>query len=405
MKFKKSASVTFIFVTILLDAVGVGLIIPIFPDIIRRFNSDPQFVNHFYGYFISVYAAMQFLASPILGTLSDRFGRRSILLTSLLGAGFDYILMAFAPTLGILFLGRIISGLTGASMSVASSYMADISDDSNRSANFGMIGAGFGLGFILGPMLGGFLGLHSPQLPFLVAAGLTLLNFGFGLFVLPESLHPEKRRKIDWSRLNPFLSLANILKPSLNLRLIIIYFLIYLAGQSHPSIWTLFTQYKFHWTSFQVGISLAVVGLSIALVQGGLTRIAIPKFGERKSLIIGLWFYIIGFLLFSVAPAGWMMYVILIIFAISGLAGPSLQSIISAGTPSEQQGELQGSLISIASLTSIIGPLLYTNLFSEFSQASGFWHFPGIPYFIASLICFIALIIYIPSKKQRGSNV
>jgi DHA1 family tetracycline resistance protein-like MFS transporter len=405
MKAKRNAHVMFIFVTILLDAIGLGLIIPIFPDVIRRFSDDPQFVNHYFGYFISTYALMQFIASPVLGSLSDRFGRRSILLTSLLGASLDYVLMALAPTMSILFLGRVISGLTGASMTVASSYIADVSDDSNRSANFGMIGAGFGLGFILGPLLGGLLGAQGHQLPFLFAAGLSFLNFIFGLFILPESLPPEKRRKIEFHRLNPFLSLKKILKPSPTLYLIAIYFLIYLAGMVHPSVWTLYTQLKFHWTTLQVGISLAVVGLSIAIVQGGLTRIINPKIGERKSLFVGLWFNIFGFFCFSIAPTGWMMYVILVLSAISGIAGPALQSMISANVPSEEQGELQGSLISLASITSIVGPLIYTSLFSEFTKADGHWNFPGISYFVASLICFIALFIYIPSGKNRGSHV
>jgi len=398
---KKSASVMFIFVTILLDAVGIGLIIPIFPDVIRRFNSDPQFVSHYFGYFISLYALMQFVASPILGSLSDRFGRRSILLISLLGAGLDYILMAYAPNLAILFLGRIISGLTGASMTVASSYMADISDDSNRSTHFGMIGAGFGLGFILGPLMGGVLGTYSSRLPFLVAAGLTLVNFAFGLLILPESLPPEKRRKMDLKRLNPFSSLKKILKPSPIMGLIIIYFLIILAGQAHPSIWTLYTQYKFHWTSVQVGMSLAVVGFSIALVQGGLTRVVIPKLGEKKTLLLSFLFSIGGFFLFAVAPLGWMMYAILIFFAFSGLANPALQSLISKDTPSEEQGELQGSLISLASITSILGPILYTGLFSEFTREQGAWMFPGIPYLAASLFCLLAFILYFP-RFRRG---
>ncbi|MCE9598845.1 MAG: MFS transporter, partial [Spirochaetia bacterium] len=206
------ANVWFIFTTILLDAIGIGLLIPVMPDILRRFTNDPVIVSEYYGYFIGAYAIMQFFASPVLGSLSDRFGRKSILLISLLGAGLDYIFMAFAPTLTLLFIGRIISGLTGASMTVASSYMADISDDKNRSANFGMIGAGWGVGFIAGPMLGGLLAGFGPTAPFLVAAMLNILNFLFGVFVLPESLSLANRRQIQIKNLNPFTSIVKILK-------------------------------------------------------------------------------------------------------------------------------------------------------------------------------------------------
>ena len=390
----RSASVRFIFATIFLDALGIGLLVPVFPEVIRRFGSDPQFVNHYFGYFISVYALMQFLASPVLGSISDRYGRRPVLLVSLLGAGLDYLLMAFAPTLGILFAGRVVSGLTGASMTVASSYMADISDDSNRSANFGMIGAAFGLGFIIGPGIGGLLGHYGAQAPFIGAAVMNILNFIFGYFILPESLSEDHRRHILLSNLNPFRSLLKVFKPSaVGATLVWIYLLIYLAGQSHPSIWTLYTQYKFNWTSFEVGLSLSAVGVMVAIGQGYLTRIIIPKLGERKSLIMGLWVYVISFAAYALATKSWMMYAILPSIALSSIAGPALQSLISKNTPPKEQGELQGSLISIASLTAIAGPLLYTGLFASFTTSEAKWYFPGMPYLVASLICLICLLL------------
>jgi DHA1 family tetracycline resistance protein-like MFS transporter len=394
----KNAHVKFIFSTILLDALGIGLLIPVFPDVIRRFGTDSAFVNQYFGYFISVYALMQFLASPILGSLSDRYGRRPILLVSLLGAGLDYILMAMAPNMAILFIGRVISGLTGASMTVASSYMADISDDSNRSSNFGMIGAAFGLGFILGPMLGGMLGNYGQQAPFLMAAFLNLLNFTFGFFILPESLPANLRRKIEVRRLNPFSSILKLLKPSEYGFLIWIYFFIHLAGQSHPSIWTLYTQFKFGWTSFEVGLSLSFVGFSIALAQGFLPRVLIPRWGEAKSLQVGVWFYIVGFGLFAYAPQSWMMYAIMAVFSLSGIAMPSLQSMISKSVPPQEQGELQGSLISIASVTAILGPLLYTGLFSYFTKSDRSIVFPGSAYLAASFICMFSFFLL---KLQR----
>lgn len=402
-KASKAASVRFIFMTILLDALGIGLLIPVFPEVIRRFGHNPEFVNHYFGYFISVYALMQFLASPVLGAISDRFGRRPVLLVSLLGAGLDYILMAFAPTMGILFAGRIISGLTGASMTVASSYMADISDDSNRSANFGMIGAAFGLGFIIGPGLGGLLGHYGHQAPFIGAAVLNILNFAFGYFILPESLDEAHRRHVILGKLNPFRSLFKILKPSATGILVWVYLLLYLAGNSHPSIWTLYTQYKFNWTSFEVGLSLSAVGVMIAIGQGYLTRIIIPKIGEITSLNVGTWINVVAFLGYAFAGQGWMMYLILPLLAFSGIAGPSLQSLISKNTPPYEQGELQGSLISIASLTAIIGPLLYTDLFARFTSPGSSIQFAGAPYFAAALICMLSTILLLWAR-QKGAH-
>lgn len=377
---------------------------PVFPEVIRRFGHDPSFVNHYFGYFISVYALMQFLASPILGSLSDRFGRRPVLLVSLLGAGLDYILMALAPTMGILFAGRIISGLTGASMTVASSYMADISDDSNRSANFGMIGAAFGLGFIIGPGLGGLLGHYGYQAPFIGAAVLNLLNFVFGYFILPESLPAEHRRKILLGKLNPFHSLLKVLKPSAMGILVWVYMLVYLAGQSHPSIWTLYTQYKYGWTAFQVGLSLSAVGIMIAVGQGYLTRIVIPKLGEVRTLKFGVCINALSFFLFGAASQGWMVFAILPLNALAGIAGPALQSLISKNTPPQEQGELQGSLISIASFTAIVGPLFYTDIFARFTAQGSSFIYPGMPYVFASVLCLLSLLLMFVAKK-KGAQI
>lgn len=383
----------FIFTTILLDAIGIGLLIPVMPDIIKRFTTDSSMVSQYFGYFIAAYASMQFIASPILGSLSDRYGRRLILLISLLGAGLDYIFMAFAPTLPLLFLGRIISGLTGASMTVASSYMADISTDENRSSNFGMIGAAWGLGFIAGPILGGLAHTISAEAPFLFAAGLNILNFIFGLFVLPESLPESMRRQISWKNLNPFRSIIKILKPSPITLLIYIYFLIMLAGNVHPVNWTLYTELKFNWTSWQVGLSLSFVGIMMALSQGFFTRFFIPKFGEHKSLYFGITVNVISFALFGLAPMGWMMYPIVMFFSLSGVTIPALQSIVTKQIPANEQGELQGSLVSLTSLSSIVAPLLFTFLFVKFTDNQAPVYFPGAAYVGASAISIISLIL------------
>lgn len=381
----------FIFTTILLDAIGIGLLIPVMPDIIKRFTTDSSMVSQYFGYFIAAYACMQFIASPILGSLSDRYGRRLILLISLLGAGLDYLFMAFAPTLPLLFMGRIISGLTGASMTVASSYMADISTNETRSGNFGMIGAAWGLGFIAGPILGGLAHTISPEAPFLFAAGLNILNFVFGVFVLPESLPESLRRQISWKSLNPFKSIFKILKPSPVSILIYIYFLILLAGDVHPVNWTLYTETKFGWTAWQVGLSLSFLGVMTALSQGFLTRLIIPKLGENKSLYFAVFVNIFSFALCGFATQGWMMYPLIMMFSLSGVAMPALQSLITKEIPANEQGELQGSLVALGSLGAVIAPLMYTFIFVKFTESHGPTYFPGAAYVGAAVISVISL--------------
>lgn len=394
------ASVSFIFATIVLDCLGIGFIVPTLPDVIRRLTANPADVNDYFGYFIAMYAAMQFFASPILGSLSDRYGRRPVLLFSLLGAGLDYLLMAFAPNLSILFIGRLISGLTGASMTVATSYIADVSDDKNRSANFGMIGAAFGIGFIIGPLVGGLLAEWGPSAPFVGAAILNLINFAFGLFVLPESLPSEHRRSIAIKSLNPLRSLAKILKPSPIFVLVIVYALQMLAGQVHPSAWTLYTQHKFGWSAADVGFSLAFVGVSVAFVQGFLTRKIIPKWGEPRALRFGLSIEFIGYGLWSLATHGWMMYAIMAFASLAGLGPPALRSIITKDVPQNEQGELQGSLISITSLMAIVAPLLYTHGF-DWATRQAPEIYPGLPYGLASLFSFTALCLAVVHLRRN----
>lgn len=389
MKLKQNQkTITFIFITIVLDMLGVGLIIPVLPDVIRRFTTDSESVNHLFGYFVALYAAMQFLASPVLGGLSDRFGRRPILLISLFGASIDYVFMALASSLPLLFLGRVISGLTGASMTVANSYMADISDDTNRSAHFGLIGAAFGIGFIAGPLLGGALGHLGHAAPFLAAAVLNFINFIFGVFILPESLVVKNRRAVELKKLNPFLSLAKILKPSPILFFVVTYALIFLAGNVHPSIWTLYTEHKFGWSALEVGVSLSFVGLIYGFSQAVLTKKLVPRWGESKALQVGLFFNAFGFLLYAIAPMGWMMYGVMIVSSLSGLTMPCLQAIMTKQVEPDRQGELQGGLVSLASLASIAAPILYTSTFNWSLRPESWLPFVGLPYLIAATIVF-----------------
>ncbi|TDP50973.1 DHA1 family tetracycline resistance protein-like MFS transporter [Bacteriovorax stolpii] len=401
------ARMTFIFVTILLDAIGIGLVVPILPEVIRRFGSDEAFVSTFYGYFISLYSFMLFFASPLLGSLSDRFGRRPVLLIALCGSGLDYLLMAFAPNLTILFIGRVISGLTGASITVASSYIADVSTDKNRTQNFGMIGAAFGLGFVIGPAIGGIIGSFGHNWPFILAAIMSLTNFIFGLFVLPESLPAEKRKtRIDKSQLNPIRSVITAMFYSPAAILIWAFFLTNLAGQSHPSIWALFTHYKFQWNSMEIGISLTVVGIAFGLGQGFTTRIVTPKIGELKSVIYGLIVLVANFLLYALVTKSWMLYAATSLLLFTSIVMPSLQSMITKGTPSEEQGELQGTLVAITSLTSIIGPLVYTGLFSFFTKKDHY-PLPGAPYIAAAAFTLVCLFLVLKGRhkiREQSTN-
>jgi DHA1 family tetracycline resistance protein-like MFS transporter len=387
------ARMIFILITLTLDMIGIGIIIPSLPDILKKFITDPILATQSYGYFISLYAIMQFLASPLLGAISDWKGRRPVLLVSLFMAGIDYLVMAFAPTIQFLFLGRIFAGLTGANFTVAMAYIADVSDDSNRAKNFGLSGAAFGLGFIIGPAIGGWLGNMDPHYPFLVAAGMNILNFLFGFFILPESLPSEKRRKFTSSQINPFKSLSKMLSNKNLLAFFVVHFTFQLSGQTHPSIWSIYTQSKFNWNPSQIGASLAAVGFMSALTQGFLTPKVIGKFGEIKTLKVGLLGYSIGLLLFGLITQGWMVYGVLLFSSVFWTAGPALQSLISKQVPSQEQGELQGSLFSITSLASIMCPIVTTQLFAYFNNDNPIGHFSGAPYFFAFVVALIGFII------------
>jgi DHA1 family tetracycline resistance protein-like MFS transporter len=403
----KKAAVGFIFFTLVIDIVGLGIIIPVIPQLIEGLlhTHDLSKASLYGGWMTFLYATMQFLFAPLIGSLSDKYGRRPVLLISLLGFGLDYLFLAFAPSIFWLFIGRTISGITGASVTTASAYMADISDDSNRAQNFGMIGAAFGIGFIIGPMLGGFLGEIGPRLPFIVAACLALLNVIYGYFVLPESLPVENRRAFDWKRSNPLGSLVHLKKYPAVSGLIFSLVFIYLASHAVQSNWSFANMEKFKWSPKMIGLSLGMVGLLVGLVQGVLIRYINPKLGNEKSVYFGIGLYAIGLFLFAFATSSWMMFVFLIPYCLGGISGPALQSLISVHVPKNEQGELQGSLTSIMSVTSIAGPLIMTSLFAYFTKPSNPVYFPGASFLLGAIFMVISAVIAYTVLKGETKSI
>jgi MFS transporter, DHA1 family, tetracycline resistance protein len=402
----KHPALGFIFITLLIDIIGLGIIIPVLPKLIQELTGGTLSEASMYGgWLLFAYAFMQFICAPILGGLSDRYGRRPVLLTSLFGFGVDYIFLAFAPTLAWLFVGRLIAGIMGASFTTASAYIADVSTPETRAQNFGIMGAAFGLGFIIGPMLGGFLVTYGSRVPFMVSAGLSLINWLYGYFILPESLKPENRRKFEWSRANPVNSLLNLKRYPVILGLVASLVLVYISAHAVQSNWVYYTMEKFKWTPKMVGISLAVVGLAFAIVQGGLIRIIIPKLGQQRSVYVGLSFTSLGFILFALATKSWMMFAFTIVYCLGGIAGPALQGIISTQVPANEQGELQGALTSLMSVTSIIGPPLMTNTFSYFTNSHAPVYLPGAPMLLGAVLTITATLWARTSLKKTMGKV
>lgn len=401
----KKAAIGFIFITLLIDITGWGIILPVVPKLIGELiNSDLSEAAKYGGWLGFAYAVTQFIFAPIVGNLSDKYGRRPIILISLFGFAIDYVLLALAPSIGWLFFGRIIAGLTGASISTASAYIADISTDEDRTKNFGLIGAAFGLGFIIGPVIGGLLGHYGARVPLYFAAILCMVNFFYGLLILPESLEKDKRRSFSWKRANPIGTVNFLRKQSKISNLVIALILVYVALHAVQSNWHFFTMYKFNWTERAVGLSLGLLGLLLGLVQGILIRWTTPKLGEHKSVYFGLLFYALGLMLFAFANQGWMMFVFLVPYSLGGICGPALQSIISKNVPANEQGELQGALSSLVSATSILGPPMMTNLFYYFTHDKAPFQFSGAPFFLASILMFISVIIIYFAFRQKGEK-
>ncbi len=397
----KSGSLIFIFITILVDIMGVAIIIPVFPTLIKSLTGlELNEAGLWGGLLISSFAIMQFLFAPLMGELSDRFGRRPILFLSLGGLGLDYVFHAFAPTIAWLFVGRMLAGVFGASHTVATAYIADISTPENKAKNFGMIGAAFGLGFFLGPMIGGFCAQWGYQVPFLVAAAMALMNLIFGLLVLPESLPKEKRRAFDYKKAIPGVSLIHLSKyKSLGL-FIIAFVLVHLAGQVMHSVWSFFTMEAYGWDEALVGISLGVVGFLVGVVQGGLIGWVVKKFGQKKVIMLGFCLWSLGMIGFAFAMNEVILYIVLIPYVLGGIAGPTLQGLMSNTVPDTEQGNLQGALTSMISLTAVIGPLIYTALFFYFSDKTEGIYFPGAPFVLAAVFLTIGTIFAYAALKR-----
>lgn len=391
----------FIFITILVDVIGIGIILPIIPDLIMELTGEGTHTAVLYGMWLTTaFAGMQFLFSPVLGEISDQYGRRPILLLALLGLSIDYLIHAWAPTITWLFLGRFLAGVTGASFTVASAYIADVSTKENKAKNFGLIGAAFGLGFIIGPGIGGFFGEIDIRLPFYIAAGLTFSNFLFGWFFVPESLAPENRRQLDIRKMIPGVSLVGLRNYKGVLLLILAFFLANLAGQALPSTWSYYGIERYNWSPKEIGISLMVVGLLVAIVQGFLVGVVVKKFGKRNAITFGFLFWTIGMFLFSLATEPWMLYAFLIPYALGGIAGPTVQGVISNQVSEKEQGNLQGAITSLLSITAILGQLVFSPVFYFFIRPEGSIYFPGAPYTLASLFLLTAFIFALWAMKK-----
>ena len=381
----RRAALVFIFVTVALDMLALGLIIPVLPRLIGSFlEGDPADTSRMLGLFGTAWAGMQFFAMPVAGALSDRFGRRPVVLLSNLGSGLDYLLMALAPSLWLLFLGRLISGVTSASISTAFAYIADVLPPERRAKGFGLLGVAFGLGFVLGPAVGGLLGSMDPRLPFWVAGGLALLNFAYGFFVLPESLPPEQRAPFRWRRANPVGSLALLREHKGLLGLAGVHFLSQLAHVVLPSITVLYATYRYGWSEASMGLALAAVGVCSAVVQGGLVGPVVKRLGERRAMALGMFCGALGFAGYGLAPSGFWFMAALPFVALWGVGGPALQSLMSRRVPADAQGRLQGAASSVQGLAQLLGPTLFAGSFA-LSIDRG-WGLPGAPFLLSGAL-------------------
>ena len=380
------AAFAFVFVTVLLDMLALGIVVPVLPKLIKSFEGgDTASAADIVGYFAGAWALMQFIFQPVLGSLSDRFGRRPVIILSNIGLGLDYILMALSPNLWFLFVGRLISGFAAATYSTASAYIADVTPPEKRAARFGMLGAAFGVGFVVGPAVGGFLGEIGLKFPFWGAAVLSLLNGAYGFFVLPESLPRERRGVFSWRRANPWGSLKLVGSSPVLARLTLATFLQRLAHGSLPSMFVLYVDYRYGWDTKAVGNSLAAVGILQMIVSGWLVRVAVAKIGERGTLLLGMICGVTGFVLYASAPNSALFLTAFPFIALWGLANPALQGMSTRLVTAREQGQLQGAQSSFNSVADMVGPVIFSQSFALVIASGGSFHLPGISYYLAAL--------------------
>jgi DHA1 family tetracycline resistance protein-like MFS transporter len=388
-------AIRFIFITLLLDVMGFGLLIPVGPKLVRELSGgNEQAGAHYFGLLAATYAAMQFIFAPTLGALSDHFGRRPVLLFSLLGSGLDYFALALSPNLAFLYVTRAINGLTGGSMTVASAYIADVTPPEKRAAGFGLVGAAFGLGFVIGPLLGGVLGRHDIRWPFYAAGALTLANWLYGCFVVPESLPPERRAKMTFARSNPIGVFAGLARYPLVAWMSAALFLLNLAQFSLHSTWVLYTGHRYGWDAGQVGWSLFAVGIGAAVVQAGLARRLIPALGEKTALMLGLLLGVMSYAGYGAATQGWMIYAVIAVGSLGGIAGPAAQSLITRSVRPDEQGAVQGAITGLQSVAAILGPLIGTSIFAYAIRDP--WrdqHVPGLSFYASALLAALGWLV------------
>ena len=388
------AALPFIFITVVLDMLALGVVVPVLPKLIEDFvRGNPGRAAEIYGLFGTIWALMQFIFSPVLGALSDRYGRRPVILLSNFGLGLDYFVMALAPSVGWLFAGRVISGITAASFSIAGAYIADVTPPDKRAGSYGILSAAFGLGFVLGPALGGVLGNVSARLPFWVAAGLSLLNGMYGLLVLPESLPSANREVFRWRRANPVGSWNLLSSHSELFGLALANFVSSIAHEALPTTFVLYAMYRYGWSERTVGLALATVGIFSALVGAGMVKPLVARFGERYVMAAGLCFGVAGFAIYGLAATGLIFWLAVPVNSLWGLSGPPMQGLMTRRVQASEQGQLQGALSSVRGIAFMIGPLLFTSAFAAFIGPWRPWHIPGAPYLLAALMLMAATLI------------
>ncbi|MEM7744033.1 MAG: TCR/Tet family MFS transporter [Pseudomonadota bacterium] len=388
-------SASFVFVTLVVDAMGIGIIIPVLPDLLQELSgADIGSAAIWGGYLTFSYALMQFVFSPVLGALSDRFGRRPVLLISLGTLAVDYVIMALAPTLLVLFVGRIVAGVAGATYSTATAYIADVTPREKRAAAFGLVGAGFGIGFVLGPVIGGFMGELGTRAPFYAAAVLTFGNFIYGAFILPESLPKEKRRAFAWKRANPFGALRQLSALPMVTGLVAVAFLYSFSHYVYPAIWSYYTKEAFDWSPSEIGQSLALVGIGFAVVQMVIIRVFLRVVGEVWTVYIGFLLNVVSLSAIAIANQGWMIYALIPLTALGDVVKPALNALTANRVPDDQQGELQGVLSSSQAVTTVLSPLLMTQVFGIFAGPDAWQYFPGAPFMAAAVIMVLAALVF-----------